>query len=106
MLFFYQFSDPGQKNRRLLLFTVKSILYGIWSFRNNATFHKGKEKSRGIIRYLSRDIRNRTESDRLRFSPDKYLSGLIPLFVIFVITITLFFSLIDYVNISYDPGSF
>ena len=34
------------------------------------------------------------------------LSGLIPLFVIFVITITLFFSLIDYVNISYDPGSF
>ena len=36
------------------------------------------------------------------FLPD--LSGLIPLFVIFVITITLFFSLIDYVvNISYDP---
>ena len=34
------------------------------------------------------------------------LSGLIPLFVIFVITITLFFSLIDYVNISYDPGIF
>ena len=34
------------------------------------------------------------------------LSGLIPLFVIFVITITLFFSLIDYVNISYDPGTF
>ena len=34
------------------------------------------------------------------------LSGLIPLFVIFVITITLFFSLIDDVNISYDPGSF
>ena len=34
------------------------------------------------------------------------LSGLIALFVIFVITITLFFSLIDYVNISFDPGTF
>ena len=34
------------------------------------------------------------------------LSGLIPLFVIFATTITLFFSLIDYVaNISYDPGT-
>ena len=85
-VFFYQFPDPGEKNRRLLLFILKSILYGIWKFRNKATFHKGKEKSRGIIRYVSD------------------LSGLIPLFVIIGITITLFFSLIDYVvNISYDP---
>ena len=69
-VFFYQFPNPRQKNRRLLLFILKSILYGIWRFRNKATFNKGKEKSRGIIRYVSRDIRG----DRHRFSPDKFRS--------------------------------
>ena len=61
------FPDPGQKNRRLFLFILKSILFGIWRFRNKATFHKAIEKSRGIINYVSRDIRSRIETDRHRF---------------------------------------
>ena len=74
VFFFYQFPDPGENNHRLLLFILKSILYGIWRFKSKATFYKGNEKSRGIIRYVSRDIRNRIESDRNRFSPDKFRS--------------------------------
>ena len=70
----YQFSDRVQKNHQLLLFILKSILYGIWKFRNKATFHMCKEKSRGIITYVSRDIRKRIENDRYRFSPDKFRS--------------------------------
>ena len=74
MFFFYQFPNLRKKNRRLLLLILKSILYGIWRFRSKATFHKGKEKSRGIVKGVSRAIRNRIESDRDRFSRDKFRS--------------------------------
>ena len=103
-VFSYQFPDLGQKNRRLLWYILKSILYAIWRFRNKAAFRKGREKSRGIIRYVSRDIRNRIESDRHRFFARSLWThpALCDFFVITIIT--LFFSLIDYVvNISYDP---
>ena len=38
------------------LLWVKSILYGISRFRHKATFHKGKEKSRGIIIIIIVDL--------------------------------------------------
>ena len=41
-VFFYQFPVPDRKCLRLLLYTIKSILSGIWKFRNKATFHKGR----------------------------------------------------------------
>ena len=47
-IFFFQLSFPNDKSRRLIQFAVKSILYGIWQFRNKAVFHNGKEDSRGI----------------------------------------------------------
>ena len=45
-IFFFQLSFPNDKSRRLIQFAVKSILYGIWQFRNKAVFHNGKEDSR------------------------------------------------------------
>ena len=106
-VFFYQFPNPGQKNRRILLFILKSILYGISRFRNKASFHKGKEKSRGIITYVSRDIRNRIESDRHRFSLNKFRSlRTHPVLCDFRDHDNLVFCLIDYLNIPYDPGTF
>ena len=51
-VFFYQFPDPGQKNRRLLLFVLKSILYAIWRFRKKATFirvRRSPEVSLGLF---------------------------------------------------------
>ena len=47
-IFFFQLSFPNDKSRRLIQFAVKSILYGIWQFRNKAVFHNGKEDSRAI----------------------------------------------------------
>ena len=71
-VFLYQFSFPGRKNLRLLLFFIKTILYGIWKFRNKATFHNGKEDSRAIIRYIIRDAKNRIILDKHRLDPNTF----------------------------------
>ena len=63
-VFLYQFSCRQPKNLRLLLFVIKTILYGIWIFRNKATFHNGKENSRAIIRYINQDIKKRIFLDK------------------------------------------
>ena len=68
-VFLYQFSCRQPKNLCLLLFVIKTILYGIWIFRNKATFHKGKENSRAIIRYINQDIKKRIFFDKHRLSP-------------------------------------
>ena len=68
-VFLYQFSCRQPKNLRLLLFVIKTILYGIWKFRNKATFHNGKENLRAIIRYINQDIKKRIFLDKHRLSP-------------------------------------
>ena len=73
-VFLYQFSFPGEKNLRILLFFLKSILYGVWKFRNKATFHNGRENSRAIIKYIVVDIKRRINVDRHRFSPTRFRS--------------------------------
>ena len=68
-VFFYQFPRPQHRNFRILLFLIKSILYGIWKFQNKATFHNGKENSKAIIRYIRQDIKRRIFLDKHRLSP-------------------------------------
>ena len=68
-VFLYQFSCRQHKNLRLLLFVIKTILYGIWKFRNKATFHNGRENSKAIIRYINQDIKKRTFLGKHRLSP-------------------------------------
>ena len=67
-IFFFQFQCPS-KNFRILLFLIKTILYGIWKFRNKATFHNGKEDSKALIRYIKLNIKNRILIDKHRLSP-------------------------------------
>ena len=73
-IFFFQLSFPDDKSRRLLLFLIKSILYGVWRFRNKAVFHNGKEDSRAIIKYILSDVKTRIRTDHFRFSPNKFRS--------------------------------
>ena len=73
-IFFFQLSSPNDKSRRLIQFVVKSILYGIWRFRNKVVFHNGKEDSRAIINYIVVDIKNRIRLDDYRFSRSKFRS--------------------------------
>ena len=68
-VFLYQFSCRQPKNLHLLLFVIMTILYGIWKFRNKATFHNGKENLRAIIRYINQDIKKRIFLDKHRLSP-------------------------------------
>ena len=73
-VFFYQFVTCDVKHRKLVLYFIKSILFGVWKFRNKATFHNGKEDSRAIIKYITHDIKSRIRADRFRFSPDRFRS--------------------------------
>ena len=62
-VFFYQWPPAGDKNDTLARYLVKSILYGLWVFRNKATFHNGTETSRAIVKYISNDIKVRIKTD-------------------------------------------
>ena len=63
-------------------YIVKSVLYGIWVFRNKATFHNGTEDHHAIIQYIVSDIKNRLKLDYFRLSGSKFSSlWLIPDFV-------------------------
>ena len=73
-IFFFQLPFPNDKSRRLLLFLIKSILYGIWRFRNKAVFHNGRGDSGANTKYIIIDIKNRIKADRFRFSPSKFPS--------------------------------
>ena len=57
--FFFHWPFFSAKRARLARQLTKSILYGIWTFRNRATFRNGKEDRRTIIRYVSCDLRKR-----------------------------------------------
>ena len=73
-VFLYQFPVPPKRNFCLLLFVIKTILYGIWKFRNKATFHNGKENSSAISRYIYQDIKRRILTDKHRLSPNRFHS--------------------------------
>ena len=62
-VFFYLWPTAGDKNDTLARYVIKTILYGLWVFRNKATFHNGTETSRAIVRYISQDIRVRLKTD-------------------------------------------
>ena len=70
-VFFYQFRSP-QKHSRILKYVIKTILYGIWKFRNKATFHNGREDSKALIRYIKLDLKNRILLDKHRLSPNVF----------------------------------
>ena len=71
-VFFYLWI-PGKHiwNQRAL-FIIKTILYGIWFFRNKTTFHNGTESSRAVVRYIRQDITTRLKVDFSRFSPERF----------------------------------
>ena len=73
-VFFYEFPTPHAKNLRLILYLIKSILYGVWKFRNKAVFHNGRENSRAIIKYITASVKGRILIDKHRFSPNKFHS--------------------------------
>ena len=74
-VFFFRWAPVSPKNAQLIHFLIKTILYGIWKFRNKATFHNGNDTPEGMIRYILSDIKNRVACDYYRL----YFSGSVPL---------------------------
>ena len=62
-VFFFNWQTTNQKNARIARYLVKSILYGIWKFRNKCTFYNGTERSDAIIRFIIQDVKARINID-------------------------------------------
>lgn len=58
-VFFFRWPSVCAKRARIARHLVKSILYGIWIFRNRATFQNGREDYRTIICYVRNDLKQR-----------------------------------------------
>ena len=73
-VFFFLWPSVSSKRARVARFIVKSILYGIWVFRNKSTFCNGHDDHRAIIRYITNDIQYRIFLDHFRLSEHHFLS--------------------------------
>ena len=73
-VFFFRFPPCLSRNRAIIIYLIKTILYGIWKFRNKATFHNGNESDRAIIRYITQDIINRIKLDHYRLPVARFSS--------------------------------
>lgn len=76
-LFVYLFQWPcvNDKSSCLSPYLIKSILYGIWKFRNKSMFHNGNDNSRAIIQYILTDIQKRISTDHFRFSHNNFVTA-------------------------------
>ena len=73
-VFVFRFPSCVSRDRAIIIYLIKSILYSIWKFRNKATFHNGKESDRAIIRYIIQDVTNRIKLDHFRLPAVKFSS--------------------------------
>ena len=71
-VFFFRWPSVDPKRARIARHLVKSVLYGIWTFRNKASFHNGNEDHRAIVRYISGDLKQRVSLDFIRLSPTRF----------------------------------
>ena len=72
LVFFFRWPGVTFKLARIPRYLVKSILYGVWLFRNKATFHNGHEVSKAIIRFVLDDITHRIQLDHFRLSDNRF----------------------------------
>jgi len=71
-VFFYLWASTGPMRNHRALYIIKTILYGLWTFRNKATFHNGTESPRAVVRYITQDINTRLQVDFSRYSTERF----------------------------------
>ena len=71
-VFFFLWPSASAKRARIARRLVKSILYGIWVFRNKATFYNVSYEHRAIIKFVVGDLRQKVPTDFLRFSNSRF----------------------------------
>ena len=71
-VFFLLWPSASAKRARIARHLVKSILYGIWVFRNKATFYNVSYDHRAIIKFIVGDLRQKVRTEFLRFSNSRF----------------------------------
>ena len=61
------------KRSAIARFIIKTIIYGVWLFRNKSTFRNVKDNYCAIIHYVSFDISSRIRVDFLRLTSSCFL---------------------------------
>ena len=72
VVFFFYWRNISAKRSAIAHFIIKTIIYGVWLFRNKSTFRNVKDNYRAIIRYVSFDISSRIR-DFLRLTSSCFL---------------------------------
>ena len=76
VVFFFSWPNISAKRSAIARFIIKTIIYGVWLFRNiKSTFRNVKDNYRAIIRYVSFDISSRVRVDSLRLTSSCFLSA-------------------------------
>ena len=71
-VFFFLWPSASAKRARIARHLVKSILYGIWVFRNKATFYNVSYDHRAVIKFIVGDLRQKVPTDFPRFSSSRF----------------------------------
>ena len=73
IFFFYQLPLAFQERLNFFIsFIVNTIVYGIWDFRNRATFHNGKKDHRAFIKFIFSDISMQDRLDQFRLTENRF----------------------------------
>ena len=71
-VFLFIWPPTPPKQASIARFLIKSILYGIWTFRNRATFRNGTETHQAIIRYILSEVSKKIRLDHIRLSESRF----------------------------------
>ena len=69
---FFLWPSAPTKRARIARHLVKSIPYGIWVFRNKATFYNLSCDHRAITKFIVSDLRQKVRTDFLRLSNSRF----------------------------------
>ena len=73
VVFFFCWPPVSAKRSAIARYIIKTIIYGVWFFRNKSTFRNIKDNHRAIIRFVSFDISSRIRLDFVRLTSSRFL---------------------------------
>ena len=73
VVFFFCWPSISAKRSAITRYIIKTIIYGVWFFRNKSTFRNIKDNHRAIIRFVSFDISSRIRLDFVRLTSSRFL---------------------------------
>ena len=74
VVFFFCWPSISAKRSAIARYIVKTIIYGVWFFRNKSTFRNIRDNHRAIIRLVSFDISSRIRLDFVRLTSSRFLA--------------------------------